>query len=298
MSDSTIQQEREELLNALPASLVQRLLSRATIDDPPAEFSYSPLSDAKTAPDIGSHDTDKKYVAIDAPASLSDRNENLLSTDRPPNNLAPERSDTTDTAPMHFPPPPQPPSLDPNSSTFLADLQQKYFPDLTVDPSKLAWMSEPSTAEQDSYSTSIDSLPVAALRFSFAGAVLPPSVSASIPTTAGLHHHGDAPAAAGYTIGELAHLARSSFPSQRCIAFQTLGRILYRLGRGDFGQGEEGEDVERGLWGCIREGRVLETLQEEAGRKSGHLSAKAYAVDALWLWQKGGGKEPREFSAG
>ena len=53
--------------------------------------------------------------------------------------------------------------------------------------------------------------------------------------TAGLHHHGAAPEDAGYTIGELAHLARSTVPAQRCVAFQTLGRVLYRLGRGEFG---------------------------------------------------------------
>jgi hypothetical protein len=108
---------------------------------------------------------------------------------------------------------------------------------------------------------------------------------------------------------------RSTVPAQRCMAFQTLGRLLYRLGRGEFGPrngsvmtgeaGKEGEmdeeeamaggaeELEKGLWGCIKEGKVLETMQEEVNKAKGHMSAKAYATEALWLWQKGGGKQVR-----
>lgn len=46
----------------------------------------------------------------------------------------------------------------------------------------------------------------------------------------------------------------------------------------------------RGMWRCIDEGRVLETLQAEVARTGGHMSAKAHATEALWLWQRGGGK--------
>lgn len=176
---------------------------------------------------------------------------------------------------------------------------------------------------------------------------------------AGLHHHADAPEAAGYTIPELARLARSSFPAQRCIAFQTLGRILYRLGAGHYGP--DGTDLVDGLWRCVDQGRVLEMLQRAAvagdvvhkhdddvgydsavegegglncneretardgdgtnaasqtakyqdgeddgnttgSSKSGgghphphphhpqHRSATALAIEALWNWQRGGGK--------
>jgi len=49
-------------------------------------------------------------------------------------------------------------------------------------------------------------------------------------------------------------------------------------------------DIENGLWRCLQEGRVLEGLEEAAAMKGGHLSVKAYATEALWLWQKGGGK--------
>lgn len=205
----------------------------------------------------------------------------------------------TEASHIHFPrPDAQIKDLDPTSPTFLTDLHKKYYPTLSADPSKLAWMTAPTASENSAYSPSNTDLPINALRFAFDGRIVPPSEAANIPVNKGLHHHGDAPGSAGYTISELAHLARSSFPGQRCVAFQTLGRILYRLGIGEFRRGAEGDSIERGLWACVREGRVLDTLREEAERPRGHLSAKAYAVDALWLWRQGGGLEPVEDESG
>ncbi|KAA8622644.1 RPAP1-C multi-domain protein [Pyrenophora tritici-repentis] len=171
------------------------------------------------------------------------------------------------------------------------------------------------------YHPSQTALNPAELRFDFSGNLLPPSVARSIPTDRGLHHHAEAPEAAGYTIPELAVTARSKVASQRCIAYQTLGRILYRLGKGQYGaespkkntdgpvriaknpdvqdDDEEGEWVEddvgaaisEGLWQCVKEGRVIETLTEEANKERGHLTARTYAQEALWNWQRGGGRK-------
>ncbi|KAK5144322.1 hypothetical protein LTR04_001612, partial [Oleoguttula sp. CCFEE 6159] len=87
----------------------------------------------------------------------------------------------------------------------------------------------------------------------------------------------------------------------RCIAFQTLGRILYRLGKGEFGDsGDEGEgrvgvedtmgELARGLWRCVEHEKVVDVLVAEAEGAGRHLSAKAYATEALWLWRLGGGR--------
>jgi RNA polymerase II-associated protein 1 len=145
------------------------------------------------------------------------------------------------------------------------------------------------------YHPSQASLPASALRFNFNGALLPPNLSRQVPTSAGLHHHGDAPEAAGYTIPELAHLARSSYAPQRCVAYQTLGRILYRLGTGGFGEeSEDNEDIaslSRGMWDCIEETKALDSIVEEAGKTKGHLSARTYAQEALWNWRRGGGRK-------
>lgn len=149
--------------------------------------------------------------------------------------------------------------------------------------------SENSAADQNSpYFPFQQSLPASSIRFDFRGDLLPPRTSRQIPVTKGLHHHGEAAEAAGYTVPELARLARSRFPAQRAVAFQTLGRILYKLGKGLFG--DEGSELAMGLWRCVEEGKVLETVQAEANADGGHVSAKAYATEAVWLWQKGGGR--------
>lgn len=214
--------------------------------------------------------------------------------------LAPNLPDIEATSKsVHWPQPPQP-DLDPASETFLDDLHEKYFPNLSHDPSKLDWM-KPSTESDSTYDPSAASIAPKDLRFDFNGALIPPSKAQSVPTNLGLHNHGDAPDAAGYTIPELARLARSAFPAQRCIAIQTLGRVLYRLGKGEFGDENDIDVVEpksvgeravmaKGLWDAIGEGRVLETLQQEAGKTQGHQTSIALAKEAVWNWRRGGGR--------
>ncbi|RMD41541.1 hypothetical protein DV735_g3572, partial [Chaetothyriales sp. CBS 134920] len=137
-------------------------------------------------------------------------------------------------------------------------------------------------------------LPASALRFSFTGRLITPRDSLTIPVTKGLHHHGQAPSSAGYTVPELTLLARSAMPNQRCVAYQTLGRILYRLGQGEFGGGGGGanNELEDAIWDVIERERILELVLAEAGRSSGHLSARKYATEALWLWRRGSGGAP------
>ncbi|KOS17513.1 RNA polymerase II-associated protein RBA50 [Escovopsis weberi] len=194
----------------------------------------------------------------------------------------------------HFPVPPSLPDLDPSDPNFLATLHEKYFPSLPADPSKLAWMApvptQDSVADRESPYYPHPEISVAALRFDFRGRFLSPRVSRGIPTSRGLHHHGEAPEAAGYTVAELARLARSAVPAQRCMAFQTLGRILYRLGRGEWGAGV-GDPIAMGVWGSVKEGRVLETLMDAGQGEGGHRGSRAYALEALWLFEKGGWRE-------
>ncbi len=78
-------------------------------------------------------------------------------------------------------------------------------------------------------------------------------------------------------------------PAQRCIAFQTLGRILYRLGAGDFGPAQD--DLPAGLWRCFTDGRVLDTLTDAAAVEEGrgHRGSRVYALEALWLFEKAAG---------
>ncbi|THD22877.1 hypothetical protein D915_006170, partial [Fasciola hepatica] len=67
-------------------------------------------------------------------------------------------------------------------------------------------------------------------RFDLNGFVIPPE--AVLDVHLGLHHHGEEPERAGYTVGELFHLARSSVPAQRRLALAILTSSLAQSRRG------------------------------------------------------------------
>ncbi|MCJ1483775.1 hypothetical protein MMC06_003943 [Schaereria dolodes] len=315
MSAADIELERGEIISGLSPSLIERLLKRANIDDGRTDTTTSTSSEGALSPsqpgESGmrpSRKTFPKRVTFERseePARLNTDSQSpaepTSDPDAPPMAPPSDRQPVSTEIPLplppqiHFPHPPTTPSLDPSDPNFLENLHSKYFPHLPADPSKLAWMApiptEDSPADKDSpYNPSQDSLPPSAIRFDFKGRLIPPRLARQIASTKGLHHHGIAPEAAGYTVPELAHLSRSAIAAQRCVAYQTSGRILFRLGRGDFGV--EGEELYHGLWKCIEEGRVIDTLVAEAGLEDGrgNRSCKITATEAVWLWRKGGGK--------
>lgn len=208
---------------------------------------------------------------------------------------------------VHFPKPPtceadesEPLSID--DEDFMEKLHEKYYPDLPKEPSKLAWMTDSrhrvveergADGEMTAkiiHDTSEAPLPSSLLpseiRFDFKGNIITPKTSRNIPMNLGLHHHGESPDQAGYTILELAQLARSSIAGQRCIAIRTLGRILYRLGNSATMEKEYGKDIGMGIRGLIDQGRVIESITEATQDR--HMNVAAYATEALWLWKQGG----------
>ncbi|GME42964.1 RNA polymerase II-associated protein 1 [Neofusicoccum parvum] len=330
MTPEEIEAERQELFASLNPGFIQKLLARANIDEGSNERSFPSATDplqAKTQTGITTEPKPAKPVKkVTFEEPEPEPSPEPVETDDIPGNssnfeAAPEGSLPPAPA-IHFPRPPQPPELDPNSPNFLQELHEKYFPDLDADPNSLTWAAPLPTPDseadkQSPYHPSLRSLAAKDIRFDFNGALIPPKKARDMPVTLGLHHHGEAPEAAGYTIPELALLARSKVPAQRCMAFQMLGRILFRLGRGEFGiegtiqvdgpevlrEGHE-EELERqnesdmsmlasGLWDCIEENRVIDTLSEEVNKQSGHLTAKTFAEEALWYWRKGGGRKKR-----
>lgn len=329
MSAQEIAQERQELLDRLDPSIVQMLLKRANLDDR-AHTSASvfdeleevvvekkPQDETNTTTTSPRPPNEKKKTTEDdqarksvrfAAAAVEDDDDD---DDQPPSGVQQQTSPQSTTIPpadtplaantTHFPHPASLPDLDPSDPDFLDTLHKKYFPTLPADPSKLAWMAPLPTpgspADRDSpYYPGQATLSVAALRFDFRGRLLAPATSRALPVTRGLHHHAEAPEAAGYTLAELGRYARSAVPAQRCVAFQTLGRLLYRLGRGEFGHGGGGaetDDVARGIWRAAQENRILDTLLEAADvpEGQGHRGSRAYAMEAVWLFEKGGWKE-------
>ncbi|CCT67383.1 related to Plasmodium yoelii rhoptry protein [Fusarium fujikuroi] len=324
MTPAEIAQAQEDIMNGLNPALIQRLLSRANIEEPtgPSPFdapkqekqqeAQDPpptikVEDAATneAPESTSATTPHARKASIESASQSSHSvsqepslkkvSDHYDEDKAPTQIPPDLFPITDQPKsVHFPVPPALADLDPSDPNFLESLHKKYFPNLPADPSKLAWMApiptEDSPADKDSSYYPHPEIAVNALRFDFQGRFLSPRVSRSIPSSKGLHHHGDAPEAAGYTVAELAHLARSAVPAQRCMAFQTLGRILYRLGLGEWGKSED-DPIAMGIWAVVKKGRVLDSLTEAAMNENGHRGSRVYATEALWLFEKGGWKE-------
>ncbi|XP_036397895.1 RNA polymerase II-associated protein 1 isoform X1 [Megalops cyprinoides] len=78
-------------------------------------------------------------------------------------------------------------------------------------------------------------------RFDFTGALIPPMED--LPTHLGLHHHGEEPERAGYSLQELFHLSRSQVIQQRCLALTTLAGILTKAHAGDLASSLRGSVV-------------------------------------------------------
>ncbi|KAL8872077.1 MAG: hypothetical protein Q9174_002228 [Haloplaca sp. 1 TL-2023] len=303
MSSEDIDNARREIMSGLDSSLIERLLKRANIEedlDVPNTFRLG-TSERPSHQIAASTDGNAGQNLPIPEMRLSRPGHKPEIPPREPDNIL--QAPSIDSQPVstesgypaspsfHFPRPPTPPSLDPEDPDFLSKLHSTYFPSLPSDPNALSWMRPPSPSENDAYSPTLSNVHPSAVRFDFRGRLLPPRLASQVPATKGLHHHGTAPEAAGYTIPELAHLSRSSFPSQRCIAYQTLGRVLYRVGTGVFGPDDH--ELCQGLWKCIEQGRVLDTLTAEAARdaNSGNRSCWATATEALWLWRKSGGRK-------
>lgn len=302
MSDEEIGEARKELMEGLSSSLIERLLKKANLDEGRNDIrGEMPTSQDKAS--LPSRSSPKK-VTFEEPEIEQDPipavgSARPLSSDpdapplHPPPDLQPASQTPLPPRNVHFPQPPKPPDLDPSDPNFLSALHSNYFPSLPSDPSTMAWMTpvDPESEKESVYSATQESFTPSSLRFDFRGRLLPPRLSAQIPQTKGLHHHAHAPSSAGYTVPELAHLARSAYPAQRCIAYQTLGRLLYRLGRGDFGR--EGEDLCEGLWGLMDQGRVVEGMVAAAaqGEGGGNRTVWVTATEACWLWRKGGGRK-------
>jgi RNA polymerase II-associated protein 1 len=289
MSATEIEEARAEIMSTLSPALIERLLKRARIDDDDHEEQQQHAANDDKKPTNGdtklaNEQNEDLHTQPNLPADTLDNN--IPDSPKPPTQDTASKPPTTS---IHFPTPPREVSsyrpLDPNSETFLSDLKETYFPELAHQPTptSLTWLQdEPS---ESTYSPTAPSYSASSIRFSFTGALIPPRTSLTLPTHLGLHHHGASPESAGYTVPELTLLARSHMPNQRCIAYQIVGRMLYRLGSGGFGP--PGSEIVEALWDEVEKERILELVMAEANRGKGHASARAHATEALWLWRKG-----------
>ncbi|KAL7748874.1 hypothetical protein RI367_005787 [Sorochytrium milnesiophthora] len=125
----------------------------------------------------------------------------------------------------------------PNEAEDLRLLHDKYYPNEVIEYDKLAWTGltddtepVPSAAPQGAAPEETPSQ-----RFDFNGNIVR---GAFVPIHLGLHHHGDEPDQAGYTLAEILHLMRSKWPGQRSLSLKMLSAIVRHLYQGVYSAAE------------------------------------------------------------
>lgn len=235
---------------------------------------------------------------------LADDRAGAYITEEEPGDTEKDTSNDTEVSDVHFPRPrtsDESEEIDLYDPNFFDKLHQKYYPDLPKETHKLAWMAEPMPSRVGNAYESI-----ADLRFDFKGNIVELNENSregenEVPTTLGLHHHSQSPQRPGYTLAELAHLSRSTFPSQRCISIQTLGRILHKLGLHKYTILPPKENIDKefkdnleklsslfedSLWELVEELHIIDSLIDAASERTRHVSVRNYAIEALWLWKQ------------
>jgi hypothetical protein len=101
-----------------------------------------------------------------------------------------------------------------------------------IEYEKLEWMSDVHAVCGDDGSKISHNQYMMTARFDFNGNLI--DQSGDISYRLGLHHHGNEPDLAGYSIDELFHLTRSNFEQQRTLALQILASILENVQIGRF----------------------------------------------------------------
>ncbi|ORZ09829.1 hypothetical protein BCR42DRAFT_494772 [Absidia repens] len=118
-------------------------------------------------------------------------------------------------------------------------MKNKYFADVPLEGDKLAWIDDRFKAHMDNNKSKEDGAAAGdgekedgnvdpvyrQLRFDLQGRVVDPN-DVNRARQQELHHHGDQPDQAGYTLAELFYLVRSQVPSQRALILNILTRIL------------------------------------------------------------------------
>ena len=101
-----------------------------------------------------------------------------------------------------------------------------------VEEEKMEWMKDLPTIHHDAGKVAKETC---IARFNFEGFLIP--FDAEIPVHKGLHHHGDEPNRAGYTLDELLMLSRSTNTQQKVIAINTISKVILQHKRGYFDAG-------------------------------------------------------------
>ncbi|XP_039641751.1 RNA polymerase II-associated protein 1 [Perca fluviatilis] len=121
--------------------------------------------------------------------------------------------------------PPQPPAAVTEDDLLLKPQKEWVHMD-KLEPEKLEWMRDLPSPRRKGTKKAMQA------RFDFAGSLIPPTED--LPTHLGLHHHGEEPERAGYSLQELFLLSRSQLIQQRSLALSTLANILSKARSGEY----------------------------------------------------------------
>lgn len=100
------------------------------------------------------------------------------------------------------------------------DIRRRFFPHVPQGDPSLEWIEGVASSSAGNSKE---------IRYDFSGLPIPPSKQSTLPSHLGLHHHGENPERAGYTLEDLYTLSRSSVRSQRASALGILARIVRRM---------------------------------------------------------------------
>ncbi|XP_037833721.1 RNA polymerase II-associated protein 1 isoform X2 [Kryptolebias marmoratus] len=204
MSTAEIQEEQRKLMSQLDPSLVEFIRSR------------------------------KARSAVSSGSSSAQATEG--SSEEDPQREAEDGRDSSDAAVCFLTPqevemeqevgPPTPPPV--TSAEDLPVKPQKEWVHMDkLEHEKLEWMRDLPSPRKKGTKKAMQA------RFDFAGSLIPPTEN--LPTHLGLHHHGEEPERAGYSLQELFLLSRSQLIQQRSLALGTLANILSKARAGDYG---------------------------------------------------------------
>ena len=148
-------------------------------------------------------------------------------------------------------------------------IRRRFFPNAQKDDPNLAWMDISPTLPSLAASSS-------KLRFDLHANPIPPSVSLSLPTHLGLHHHAEG-THAGYTLDDIFLLSRSTVPAQRATMLGVLASIACRLAKLKTGKIDGMEE----LVGKEEElrNRILAAGLEAISERG---NVGAHAIEVIW----------------
>ncbi|XP_077395046.1 RNA polymerase II-associated protein 1 isoform X2 [Festucalex cinctus] len=198
MSQSEILEEQERLLSQLDPRLVEFVRSRRAAS--------APASSSSRERPRGKSSQQSVHLGSDSTSAAA--------TSPEPNEVKMEEEDEEELSPQ----------------SAVIDLpvkpQKEWVHMDQVEPEKLEWMGDIPAPRKSRTKQAMQA------RFDFNGTLIPPTED--LPTHLGLHHHGDEPERAGYSLQELFLLSRSQLIQQRSLALSTLRNILSKARAGDY----------------------------------------------------------------